>query len=80
MLKRAFMRLIGFVWMGIALIPCPSLCGEDLPRILAKQRPEQAKNLHGRLLAWRKSVNAPMPTLRTADTLPVKIRKSRRNK
>jgi len=49
-------------------------------RNLAKQMPEQAKKLHERLLAWRKSVNAPMPTLRTADTPPVKIRKSRRNK
>ncbi|HVJ67438.1 MAG TPA: sulfatase [Caulifigura sp.] len=28
---------------------------------LAKEKPELAKDLHGRLVAWRKSVNAPIP-------------------
>ena len=29
---------------------------------LAKEMPDKAKELHGRMMAWRKEVNAPMPT------------------
>ena len=31
-------------------------------RNLAAERPERAKELHGRLVAWRKQVAAAMPT------------------
>jgi len=32
---------------------------------LAAKNPDKAKELHGKLVAWRKSVNAPMPTPNT---------------
>jgi hypothetical protein len=29
---------------------------------LAEKMPDKARELHGRLVAWRKEINAPMPT------------------
>ncbi|HSJ01238.1 MAG TPA: aryl-sulfate sulfohydrolase, partial [Verrucomicrobium sp.] len=35
---------------------------------LATQEPERTKALHDRLVAWRKEVNAPMPTPHAPET------------
>jgi arylsulfatase A-like enzyme len=37
---------------------------------LAEKRPEKAKELHDRLVAWRKAVNAPVPTERNPQFDP----------
>ena len=35
---------------------------------LSKENPEKTKELYARLVAWRKEVNAPMPTKNEANT------------
>ena len=37
---------------------------------LAKEMPDKAKELHARLLAWRKAINAPMPTPNQPAAVP----------
>jgi len=39
-------------------------------RNLAAQQPDKVKELHARLLAWRKEINAPMPRLNDGKNLP----------
>ncbi len=39
---------------------------------LAAKMPEKAKELHGKLVAWRKEVNAPMPTKNANPSTPAK--------
>jgi hypothetical protein len=39
---------------------------------LAAKNPGKAKELHDRLLAWRKEVKAPMPTKNNGDGPPPK--------
>jgi hypothetical protein len=38
-------------------------------RDLASARPDKVKELHGKLVAWRKEVGAVMPTMKTPDQL-----------
>src|SRR4029077_10126592 len=37
---------------------------------LAQKMPDKTKELHNRLLAWRKEINAPMPTSNKGETPP----------
>lgn len=39
---------------------------------LAPEQPDKARELHQRLVAWRASVNAPMPTKNAGQTAPAK--------
>ncbi len=43
---------------------------------LAQSMPDKAKELHTRLVAWRKEVNAPMPTKNDGTAAPAKARKN----
>jgi hypothetical protein len=47
---------------------------------LAKLRPDKAKELHDKMLAWREAIHAPMPTPNTNDTSMVKVRAKKRNR
>lgn len=44
---------------------------------LAQSNPEKAKELYGRLIAWRKEVNAPMPTKNEGTEAPPKKKKNK---
>lgn len=48
---------------------------------LAESTPEKARELHEKLISWRKSVNAPMPTLNSdiQSVEPKKGKKARKN-
>jgi hypothetical protein len=37
---------------------------------LAQKVPEKTKELHDRLLAWRREINAPLPTPNKAEAAP----------
>ena len=39
---------------------------------LAKELPDKAKELHAKMVAWRREIEAPMPTLKNADTSPAR--------
>ncbi|WP_254509070.1 sulfatase [Anatilimnocola floriformis] len=41
---------------------------------LAKEMPDKAKDLHAQLVAWRKDVNAPMPTKNDGKAMPEKAK------
>lgn len=45
---------------------------------LAEKEPAKAKELHDKLIAWRKSINAPMPTKNTEQGAPQAKKKNRR--
>jgi arylsulfatase A-like enzyme len=47
---------------------------------LAKTMPEKAAELHGRLVAWREAIDAPMPTKNTGGTAPPAKKKKGKNK
>lgn len=47
---------------------------------LAKQMPEKAAELHGRLVAWRRAIDAPMPTKNTGGTTPPAKKKKGKKK
>lgn len=47
---------------------------------LVTSQPEKAKELHARMLAWRKSVNAPMPTKKVAAAGTAKKKKGKGKK
>jgi arylsulfatase A-like enzyme len=49
---------------------------------LAKEQPDRAKDMHARLVAWRKDVNAPMPTKNdgTAPITKAKAKNKGKNK
>jgi arylsulfatase A-like enzyme len=49
---------------------------------LAKEMPDRTKDMHGRLVAWRKDVNAPMPTKNegTAPVVKAKAKNKGKNK
>jgi hypothetical protein len=50
-------------------------------RNLAAELPEKAKELHGRLVAWRAEVKAPMPTKNNGEAAPKnKAKRPRREK
>ena len=53
---------------GVGKPPALYNLAEDIgeSKDLAMANPEKAKELHGKLVAWRKEVNAPMPTPNTA--------------
>ncbi len=44
---------------------------------LSKNNPEKTKELHDRLVAWRKEVNAPMPTKNEGTPAPAKKKKNK---
>src|SRR4029077_5953231 len=47
---------------------------------LAKKMPEKTKELHDRLLAWRKEINAPLPTPNKGDTAAPEAKKKVKGK
>jgi arylsulfatase A-like enzyme len=47
---------------------------------LAKTNPEKAKELHGKLVAWRAAIKAPMPTKNEAATATVEKKKGKGKK
>lgn len=47
---------------------------------LVEKHPEKAKELHARLIAWRKEVNAPMPTKNDGSAPVVKTKNNNKNK
>jgi arylsulfatase A-like enzyme len=47
---------------------------------LAESNAEKAKELHGRLVAWRAEVNAPMPTKNDGSDVPAKPKRGGKNK
>jgi arylsulfatase A-like enzyme len=53
---------------------------EDLSQTnnLAARQPEKARELQARLAAWRRSVNAPMPTKNTEQGQPAKAKKGKK--
>jgi hypothetical protein len=42
--------------------------------------PEKTTELHNRLLAWRKDINAPLPTLNKGDTAAPEAKKKAKGK
>lgn len=49
-------------------------------RNLAESNPEKAKELHGRLIAWRAEIEAPMPTRNEGGDPPAKKKKGKKNR
>lgn len=49
-------------------------------RNLADAEPERAKALHGRLVAWREAVKAPMPAPNRPDNVPAPEKKKKKGK
>ena len=47
---------------------------------LAAAQPDKVKELHARLTAWRKAINAPMPTKNTEQGQPAKAKKGKKKK
>ncbi len=47
---------------------------------LAQKMPEKTKELHDRMLAWRKEIKAPMPTPNKGDAAPAKAQKKGKGK
>ncbi len=47
---------------------------------LAQKMPEKTKELHDRMLAWRKEIKAPMPTPNKGDATPAKAQKKGKGK
>ena len=47
---------------------------------LAAKMPDRTKELHAKLVAWRKSINAPMPTKNVAAAEPTKKKKGKGKK
>ncbi len=47
---------------------------------LSKKNPEKTKELYAKMIAWRKSINAPMPTPNTPQTGAAKEKKGKKKK
>jgi arylsulfatase A-like enzyme len=47
---------------------------------LSAKRPDKAKELHARLTAWRREINAPMPTNNSGQGQPAKAGKGKKGK
>jgi len=47
---------------------------------LAGKLPDKAKELHGRLAAWRQTIKAPMPTKNTEQGQPAKAKQGKKGK